>query len=436
MVDGSGGSAGAGGVTATGGTHATGGSSATGGSVGLATGGTSMGSGGRDTASGGATSSGGAVGSGGVPIGSGGITGGAGSRGSGGGTGPGGTTGSGGAAGSGGMSPGIVAAGVRWIGRVDLTDAQHPRFAWSGTGFVARFMGTSLAAQLNNGGSATIFKAVVDGSPQPVIRAGSGQASYTLATGLGSGVHTVELYKQTEGAQGNAQLMGLTVGGGGGLMTPPEPPSRFLEIVGDSITCGYGTLGKLADSDCFPTESHWDTYGAVAARALGAELSTVATSGQGAYRNYGGDMMNTMPMVYDRTLTNAATPTWDFRVMPQAVMINLGTNDISNGKGDPGTPFRDAYLGLVQNIRSKYPQALIVCLIGPLLSGSELDTIRAHISAVVAARRTAGDTNIEFFDQIAAQTSEKAACQYHPNPAENQLMADLLAAELRTRLHW
>ena len=30
---------------------------------------------------------------------------------------------------------------------------------------------------------------------------------------------------------------------------------------------------------------------------------------------------------------------------PQAVVINLGTNDISNGKGDPGTPFRDAYLG-------------------------------------------------------------------------------------------
>ena len=167
-----------------------------------------------------------------------------------------------------------------------------------------------------------------------------------------------------------------------------------------------------------------------------AELSTIATSGQGAYRNYGGDMTNTMPMVYGRTLTNAATPAWDFRVAPQAVVINLGTNDISNGKGDPGTPFRDAYLGLVQNIRTKYPQALIVCLIGPLLSGSELDTIRGHISAVVASRRTAGDTNIEFFDQITAQTSDKAACQYHPNPAENQLIADQLAAELRTRLHW
>jgi endoglucanase len=257
-----------------------------------------------------------------------------------------------------------------------------------------------------------------------------------LATGLGSGVHTVELYKQTEAAQGNSQLMGLTVGGGGSLMTPPGPSGRFIEIIGDSITCGYGTLGALADTDCYPTESHWDTYGAVAARALGAELSTIATSGQGAYRNYGGDMTNTMPMVYGRTLQNTATPAWDFRVVPQAVVINLGTNDISNSKGDPGTPFRDAYLGLVQTVRMKYPQALIVCIIGPLLSGTDLDTIRGHIKAVVDMRHAANDMNIELFDKIAAQTMDKAACQYHPNPAENQIMADQLAGELRARLGW
>jgi len=348
-----------------------------------------------------------------------------------------GASGAGGAGTGGAGDAGIVAAGVRWFGRVDLvTDPQHPRFAWSGTGFVAKFMGTSLAASLNNGASATLFKPVVDGVAQPVFTASAGQSTYMLASGLGSGVHTVELYRQTEGAQGNSQLMGLTVGGGGALMAPPGPSGKLIEVVGDSITCGYGTLGKLGDNDCYPTESHWDTYAAVAARALGAELSTIATSGQGAYRNYGGDMTNTMPMVYGRTLTGSATPAWDFSVAPQAVVINLGTNDISNGKGDPGMPFRDAYLGLTQTIRMKYPNALIVCIIGPLLSGTDLDTIRGHITAVVSARQAAGDTNIEFFDKIQPQASDKAACQYHPDPAENQLMADLLAAELKTRLHW
>ena len=67
--------------------------------------------------------------------------------------------------------------------------------------------------------------------------------------------------------------MGLTVGDGA-LMDPPAGAGRLIEVIGDSITCGYGNLGTLADADCFTTESHWDTYGAVAARALGAEVST------------------------------------------------------------------------------------------------------------------------------------------------------------------
>jgi lysophospholipase L1-like esterase len=329
-----------------------------------------------------------------------------------------------------------VAAGVRWVGRVDLTDAQHPRFSWSGSGFVARFSGTGLSIQITTSGGPFLFKPVVDGTPGAVISVASGLQTTSIATGLGTGTHSVELYRQTEGSQGDSQLMGITVVGGGALATPPAAPARLIEVIGDSISCGYGTLGTLSDSDCFPTESHWDTYEAVAARALGADVSTIAMSGQGAYRNYGGDMTNTLPMVYTRALTNDASPAWDFRTQAQAVIVNLGTNDISNGKGDPGTAFETAYTGLLGSIRSKYPGALIVCIIGPLLSGSDLTTIEGHIQNSVNARMAAGDHNVEFFNQIATQTSDKAACQYHPDPAENQIMAAQLVTELRARLGW
>jgi lysophospholipase L1-like esterase len=331
-------------------------------------------------------------------------------------------------------APGVVAAGVRWFGRVDTTNVAAPRFSWSGNGFVARFSGTALTAQLNNS-ARFLFKAVIDGQPQPTFLTSAGSATYALATGLPAGTHTVELQRQTEGSQGGSQLLGLTVAGGA-LLPPPPAPGRFIEIVGDSISCGYGALGTLSDVDCFATESHWDTYGAVAARALGADLSTVAISGQGAYRNYGGDMINTMPMVYTRALTNDASPIWDFRTQPQAVVINLGTNDISNNKGDPGAAFLQAYLGLTQAIRTHYPRALIVCIIGPLLSGTDLTTVRSYVRMAVAMRNAAGDANIEFFDMLSPQTGDKAACASHPNPAENQLMAGLLVTELRARLGW
>jgi lysophospholipase L1-like esterase len=328
----------------------------------------------------------------------------------------------------------VVAAGVRWIGRVDTTNADQPRFSWSGTGFVAKFSGTSLAAQLTISGASTIFKPVVDGAPQaPVTAATTGM--YMLASGLAAGTHTVEVYRQTEGPQGETRLTGLTVGDGA-LMDPPAGASRLIEVIGDSITCGYGNLGTLADTDCYPTESHWDTYEAVAARALGAEVSTIAASGRGVIRNYGGDTAGTMPMLYNRTIANAATPTWDFHVEPQAVIINLGTNDISNNKGDPGDAFRDTYTALLQTVRAEYPHTYIVGIIAPLLSGGDLSTIGGHIKDAVAARNAAGDANVEFFDKIPAQTTDKFACQYHPNVAENQMMADLLVAELKTKLGW
>jgi len=158
-----------------------------------------------------------------------------------------------------GPSNGVVAAGVRWFGRVDTTNPDQPRFSWSGTGFIARFNGTSLAAQLTISGSSQIFKAVVDDAPQAAMTGTAGQATYMLASGLPAGVHTVELYRQTEGPQGETRLMGLMVGDGA-LMDPPPGCDRLIEVIGDSITCGYGDLGTLADTDCYPTESHWDTY--------------------------------------------------------------------------------------------------------------------------------------------------------------------------------
>jgi lysophospholipase L1-like esterase len=331
---------------------------------------------------------------------------------------------------------GIVAAGVRWVGRVDLTDSTRPRFSWSGTGFVAKFSGTSLSMQLGLTGSKEIFKTVIDGAPQAPFTAAAATGTYPLATGLTAGTHTVEVYRQTEGPQGESQLLGLTVGDGA-LIDPPAPPGRLIEVIGDSITCGYGDLGALADTECLSTESHWDTYEAVAARALGAEVSTIAASGRGVIRNYGGDTTGTMPLVYGRTLANIAQPAWDFTLeQPQAVVINLGTNDISNMKGDPGAAFRDTYVSLLETVRGVYPDTFIICIIGPLLSGGDLATIQGHIQAAVDTRNGAGDAKVEFFNQIVPQTADKFACQYHPNVAENMLMANQLTGELRAKLGW
>ena len=99
-----------------------------------------------------------------------------------------------------------------------------------------------------------------------------------IAQGLAAGTHVVELYRRTEASQGEAQFLGFDFGSGK-LLSPPAAKARRIELVGDSISCGYGDEG--ANQSCpftADTENHYLSYGALAARAVDAELITVAWS--------------------------------------------------------------------------------------------------------------------------------------------------------------
>jgi len=325
----------------------------------------------------------------------------------------------------------VIAAGVRWVGRVDTADAMGPRFGWSGAGFIARFNGTSLTARLNNAG-AFIFKAVVDGSPQPSFAMSPGPGSYSLASGLAVGTHTVALYRQTEGVYGDSQLLGLTVGAGA-LADPAPAPSRLIEVVGASVSCGYGDLGTSPCTFSFGTESHWDAYESVAGRALGADVSTVAISGRGVYRNFDGTTDGTMAALFDRILAGSAAPAWDFRTTPQVVVVNLGKNDLA--LGDPGTILRDAYLAFTRTLRARYPNAFIVCATGPNLGEPAHTQQLGYVSAAVATRHAEGDNAIEVLDWP-EQVAGEIGCDAHPNAAKQASMGDQLATLLRARLQW
>ena len=71
------------------------------------------------------------------------------------------------------------------------------------------------------------------------------------------------------------------------------------------------------------TESAYLTYGALAARALAADVSIVALSGWGAYRSNGNGKLETLGNVYENTLGVNSMPKWAFDTKPDAVVVNL-----------------------------------------------------------------------------------------------------------------
>jgi hypothetical protein len=347
-------------------------------------------------------------------------------------------SGSAGAISAGGASPDAMVPGepgVRFVGRVDTSDAAGARFAWSGTGIVARFSGTELAVRMNGAQQYTVL---IDGELQPKLTTSGG--ADVLASGLSNGEHEVEIYRRTEANQGESQFLGFELGAGE-LLAPPAAPERRIEIIGDSISAGYGNEG--ANRSCpfsADTENHYLTYGAIAARNVDAELVTVAWSGKGVVCNYGDDptsCSSPMPLYYVRTLPNRPDSTWDFtRYQPQAVVINLGTNDMSTMIDPSEQEFTSAYVELLTRVRTVYPEALILCTVGPLLNGADLASARAYISGAVQQRVSSGDDGVQTFELAPTNGSDGYGCDSHPSLRTHEIMADALTATLQAGLGW
>jgi hypothetical protein len=84
--------------------------------------------------------------------------------------------------------------GVRYVGRADVRAANEARFSWSGTGVVARFVGSSVSVKLTGGRDYTV---VIDGMLRPKLVVSSGTTK--IADNLSAGSHTVELYRRVQG---------------------------------------------------------------------------------------------------------------------------------------------------------------------------------------------------------------------------------------------
>lgn len=324
---------------------------------------------------------------------------------------------------------------VRFVGRVDFTDPMKPMFAWSGTGVTARFEGTSVRVHLSG---SQYYTVILDGQIKMASALISGVV--LLADRLDAGVHTIELYRRTEANSGDVQFLGFEIGTGT-LLSPPEPLSRRLEVVGDSITCGYGNEGSDENCTFSPeTENHYLSYAAIAARHLNAELHTIAWSGKGVICNYGDDATsctNPMPTYYDRTLPQNATSQWDItKFQPHAVIVNLGTNDFSTQVDPTKADFEQAYEQFLLHIRSKNPDAYILCTNGPMLTGTDLSNVRTYISNVVKKLNDAGDLRIDSFELAPQDRADGLGCDWHPSLKTHEKMAAQLETALKKALSW
>ena len=317
---------------------------------------------------------------------------------------------------------------VRPLGRFRLTANKGLEFAWPGSGAEFAFDGSQLQAVIKDKGK-TWLDIETNGTSRPLaLKAGTHR--YTLIEGS-EGRHVVRMTRRTEPRSGRTTLLALRADG---KVSATPAPDRGILVIGDSISAGYGVEDQ--GPDCrfsFATENHNATYAALAARAFGAELHSIAVSGRGLLPRSGRASAPTMADSFGLVFPGGeAWPSDTFR--PAAVIVHLGTNDFYGR--NPRAAFVTAYTRLLTDLAARYPDARLYAAFGPMLSGADRENAEAAIA--IASRKHAQESGrpVPLLLFGPARSGHIYGCNWHPGRDSHIGMAKKLVAQLSIDLGW
>lgn len=324
-----------------------------------------------------------------------------------------------------------VALPVHIGGRVERT-AHGYRRQWPGTYWEAAFQGRDV--QLRVGPGDVILNVSVDGTPATTLvkpRPGS----YAIR-GFDSGRHVVRVDVASESQAGPTEFGGFFPA----TTTQPLPAPhrrRQIEFIGDSHTVGYGNTATTRDCSEAQVWATTDTsrgIAALTARRYDADYQVNAISGQGIVRNYDGLAADTVPDAYPFVLFDKLRRHTDKAWRPQVIVVALGTNDFSTPlhAGEPWrtraalhAAYHARYIGFVRQLRAAHPGAHILLWATDLAAGE----IATQVETVVAGLHNTGDRRVAF---VRVSGLSMSACHAHPSGADDERIADRLAAYIDT----
>ena len=317
------------------------------------------------------------------------------------------------------------ADGVKLLGRYQILNngigcdhsATGIEFCVSAIGEVSLTMHTTMEKAACY---AAYFTLYVDGvRMEERIEALVGDATVTLANFAERGEHTIKLVKQTESNYNLCTLYSLTFDGE--LLTPPAKKEKYIEFIGDSLSCGMGNLGKKGVPE--PQTSIWEdvtqgyTYGT--AEALYVDCSIVSESGiglAGSWHDPLFDFYSAWSYKRDKNLK------YDFARAPDLIVINLGTNDFYLNCDLKICPIDEVIAKtkeFIELVRSAYGKDIPIVWVGRFMFIGE-----SYINAVDTAIGELGGEDAYIY-RLDVPTA-KGGAQGHPDVAGHTVTRDLL----------
>jgi len=330
---------------------------------------------------------------------------------------------------------------ISYMGRVAISTDSTSMF-WPGSSATLRFKGSAVNVVMKSFQEPAYFYAILDGDASKALKfaVDSERKTIQLATGIPNGEHTLLLYKLSNCTSEN-RIYSFQIDGKAALLSPAKFPARKIEFYGNSITAGHGVDVPNGMNDSGKPEyfNNYFTYAALTARHYNAQYSCVARSGIGVMVSWFPEIM---PEVYNRLNPADSTSKWDFtKFTPDVVVINLFQNDswlvthpehpqfkARFGETKPTDAFIvNSYRSFLSTIRSKYPNAQIICALGNMDATRQGSKWPGYIQQAVNALNDAKIYTIVFPYKNSSG---------HPKKPEQQAMADQLIQFIDKNIKW
>ena len=353
---------------------------------------------------------------------------------------------------------------IRILGRTVSRKGRLPLF-WSGSGVEMTVTGTELYAEITAdfGPYEPWLEIEVDHhlSQRRMLERGEHRICIFRSMAEGPARH-VRIMKATQ-AMGGDPLSFLSLDAllTDGEFQPLPSVGPKIEVIGDSITSGEGLGSALCEESWNGAAfSHVESYPFLLARRMNADLHVISQSGYGVYCSWQGRTEESIPPYYEQVCgvlrgakdrAMGSEEPWDFaRWQPDAVVINLGTNDggsfENHGTFYPESNWRDpmrvngdgsmneedrqlvvsAVAGFLKTVRRNNPGAYILWCYGMLGSPME-GTIREGIERYL---RGGEDRRVDYL-RLPNAEGEDLGARGHPGTPSHRKAAEALEKKLR-----
>lgn len=321
--------------------------------------------------------------------------------------------------------------------------ATGAEFAFTGTACTVVFAGDHRATDGNE--SCNHARVAIELDGVRVADTMIDAAEKSVAIDAGEGDHVARILKLSETAMSTCGIKCIEAEN----IRPTERKERYIEFIGDSITCGYGMDDEVAEHHFVTgTEDATRAYAYRTALNLNADYSLVSISGYGIISGYTATAeepvtAQLIPTYYEKLgfsygVFDGEVPQdiwWDFSArQPDLVVINLGTNDDSYCLNHVARQqhYCDAYVRFLKVVRRNNPGAKILCTLG--IMGDRLyPWVEKAASAYTAET---GDANIACMAFTPQLLEDGYTADYHPTAVTHGKAAEKITTEIRRLMGW